>query len=94
MVSIDQIDVDLYTDLPYNIFYSFLFATLMAHLGKMKLITCMFDFQSCYLRKEDLPKVGKILGEEIPLDECRIVIKKPFRRLEDVSLANLEIMIG
>jgi len=94
VVSIDQIDVDLYTDLPYNMFYSFLFATLMAHLGKMKLAGCVLDFQSCYLRKEDLPKVGKILGEEILLDECRIVIKKPFSRLDDASLANLEIVIS
>jgi len=92
-VSIDQIDVDLYTDLPYNIVYSFLFAVLMAHLGKMKLVGCVFDFQNGYVRKEDLPKIAEIIENETELDECRISIKKPFERLKDVKFEDLEIEI-
>lgn len=90
----DQIDVDLYTDLPYNILYTFLFGTLMAHIYKKEFAGCVLDFQNGYVRREDLPKIAKIIeSDDIEMDECTITIKKPFTSLESVEFSDLEIKI-
>ena len=93
-LGIDQIDVDLYTDLPYNIFYTFLFGVLMSHLYKKEFVGCMFDFQNGYVRKEDLPQIAKILESDIAMDTVRIRIKQPFLTLDEVTYENLEIVVS
>lgn len=90
----DQIDVDLYTDLPYNIFYTFLFGVLMSHLYKKRFAGCMLDFQNCYVRKEDLPQIAKIIESDIELDTVHVRIKQPFSSLDEVTYENLEIVIS
>jgi hypothetical protein len=90
---IDQIGVDLYTDLSYNIFYTFLFGVLMAHIYKKEVSGCMFDFQNCYVRKDDLPQIAKILESDIELDTVHISIKQPFSNLDEVTYENLRIEI-
>ena len=93
VLCMDQIDVDLYTDLPYNILYTFLFGTLIAYVYKKEFAGCMFDFQNSYVRKEDLPEIAKILESDIEMDECTITIKKPFTSLETVEFEDLKIEI-
>ena len=90
----DQIDVDLYTDLPYNIFYTFLFGVLMSHLYKKEFAGCVLDFQNGYVRKEDLPHVKKIIESDIELDTVHVRIKQPFSNLDEVTYENLEIVIS
>ncbi len=89
----DQIGIDLYADLPYNIFYTFLFGVLMSHLYKKEFTGCTLDFQNCYVRKDDLPQIGKILESDIELDTVHISIKQPFSNLDEVTYENLRIEI-
>ena len=91
--NLSQEDSDIYGALPYNLLYSVMFACLIANITNRRLTVCNIDFMNPYIRKEDLPKIAKLLEVEPELDTCVIKIKNRIEGLREIEWDDLEVEI-
>ena len=91
--NLSQIDVDIYSALPYNLMYCTLFAGILANMVGRRLSAFTVDFLNPYIRKEDLPRIAKVLEEEFEFDTCVIKFNKKVNDLDDLKWEDFLIEI-
>ena len=94
-VDIDQIDVAMFGNAPYNIMYTALFATMISYSSGLILQSpsINFSFRSPYVLKENLQRIAKVLDYENELDPVKIRFKKPIYDYRDIDWESIEIEI-
>ena len=92
---IDQIDVAMFGNAPYNIMYTALFATMLSYSSGLILQSpsINFSFRSPYVLKENLQRIAKVLDFENELDPVKIRFKKPIYDYRDIDWESIEIEI-
>lgn len=92
---IDQIDVAMFGNAPYNIMYTALFAAMLSYSSGLILQSpsINFTFRSPYVLKENLQRIAKVLDYENELDQVKIRFKKPIYDYRDIDWESIEIEI-
>ena len=89
----DQIDVALYADAPINIFYCSLFAVLISSTSGLIISNLSFNFHNCYILKENLPKIAKVIELDDEICTVRVRINKPINDFTCIDCDSFEIEI-
>lgn len=92
-IDVDQIDIALFADAPINIFYSTLLAILISSTSGLIITNVSYSFHSCYILKENLPKISKVIEQDEELSTVKIRINKPIRDFANIDEGSIEIEI-
>lgn len=92
-IDVDQIDIALFADAPINIFYSTLLAILISSTSGLMLTNVSYSFHSCYILKENLPKISKVIEQDEELSTVKIRINKPIRDFANIDEDSIEIEV-
>ncbi len=92
-IDVDQIDIALFADAPINIFYSTLLAILISSTSGLIITNVSYSFHSCYILKENLPKISKVIEQDEELSTVKIRINKPIRDFANIDEDSIEIEV-
>lgn len=89
----DQIDVALYADAPINIFYCSLFAVLISSTSGLNISNLSFSFHNCYILKENLAKIARVIESDDEISTVKVCINKPINDIMCIDEDSFEIEI-